>query len=104
MYRDIELHFNKLSKEFGYIIKPAEDFVNNCGYMQLHLHNIDGAIDIFKQNIKNYPNSFNVYDSMGEAYMLKGEKLMAIKNYEKSIQLNPHNDNGKKMLEKLKHE
>jgi hypothetical protein len=34
--------------------------------------------------------------------MLKGEKLMAIKNYERSIQLNPDNDNGKKMLEKLK--
>jgi predicted alpha/beta superfamily hydrolase len=101
-YRDIELHFNKLSKEFGYIIKPAENFVNSCGYMQLHLHNIDGAIEIFKQNIKNYPNSFNVYDSLGEAYMLKGEKLMAIKNYERSIQLNPDNDNGKKMLEKLK--
>ena len=68
--------------------------------MQLHLNNIDGAIDIFKQNIKNYPNSFNVYDSMGEAYMIKGEKQMAIKNYEKSILLNPNNDNGKKMLEK----
>jgi len=103
-YRDIEIHFNKLSKEFGYTIKPSEDFVNNCGYMQLHLHNIDGAIDIFKQNIKNYPKSFNVYDSMGEAYMIKGEKQMAIKNYEYSVLLNPDNDNGKKMLEKLKHE
>jgi predicted alpha/beta superfamily hydrolase len=103
-YRDIELHFDKLSKEYGYTIKPAEDFVNSCGYMQLHLNNIDGAIDIFKQNIKNYPNSFNVYDSMGEAYMIKGEKQMAIKNYEKSILLNPNNDNGKKMLEKLKYE
>ncbi|MFL5746299.1 MAG: alpha/beta hydrolase-fold protein [Niastella sp.] len=102
-YRDIELHFNKLSKEFGYIIKPTEDFVNNCGYMQLHLHNIDGAIEIFKQNIQNYPNSYNVYDSLGEAYMLKGEKLMAIKNYEKSILLNPDNENGKRMLDQLKH-
>ena len=61
-------------------------------------------IDIFKQNIKNYPNSFNVYDSMGEAYMIKGEKELAIKNYEKSILLNPGNSNGKQMLEKLKHE
>lgn len=101
-YKDIRLHFEKLSKEFGYTIKPNEDFVNNCGYTQLRLKNIDAAIDIFRQNIKNYPNSFNVYDSMGEAYMIKGEKELAINNYEKSILLNPNNDNGKEMLKKLK--
>lgn len=100
-YKDIQLHFKKLSNEFGYSIKPNEDFVNNCGYTQLRLKNIDGAIDIFKHNIKNYPNSFNVYDSMGEAYMVKGEKNLAIINYEKSIALNPDNENGKKMLKKL---
>jgi hypothetical protein len=39
---------------------------------------------------------------MGEAYMIKGEKDLAIKNYEKSIILNPNNENGKQMLKKLK--
>lgn len=103
-YKDIQLHFEKLSNEFGYPIKPNEDFVNNCGCTQLRLKNVDGAIDIFKQNIKNHPNSFNVYDSMGEAFMIKGEKNLAITNYEKSIALNPDNENGKEMLKKLKGE
>jgi len=72
--------------------------------MQLRSKNIDNAIDIFKHNIENYPNSFNVYDSMGEAYMMKGEKELAISNYEKSVLINPDNDNGKEMLKKLKSE
>jgi predicted alpha/beta superfamily hydrolase len=100
--KDIQLHFIKLSDEFGYLIKPTEEFVNNCGYKQLRSGNIDTAIEIFKKNIENYPDSFNAYDSMGEAYMVKGDKELAIKNYEKSISLNPNNEDGKEILKKLK--
>ena len=103
-YKEIQIHFDKLSKEFGYTIKPTEDFVNNCGYKQLRSGNIDIAIDIFQHNIKNYPDSWNVYDSMGDAYVRKGEKNLAIENYEKSIELNPNNDDGKEILKKLKNE
>jgi predicted alpha/beta superfamily hydrolase len=101
-YKDIQAHFNKLSDEFGYKIHPTEDVVNRCGYQLLRTGHIDTAIDIFKQNIKNYPNAYNVYDSMGEAYMTKGDKARAIENYEKSIAINPHNEAGKEMLLKLK--
>jgi len=101
-YQDIERRFDNLSKEYGYTIHPSEDFINNCGYTQLRLQNLDGAIDFFQHNIREHPNSFNVYDSMGEAYMDKGEKELAIRNYEKSIELNPNNENGKQMLRKLR--
>ncbi len=101
-YLDIEKRFDNLSKEFGYPMHPTEEFLNNCGYTQMNLHNLDGAIDFFKQNIQAHPNSYNAYDSMGEAYMKKGEKELAIRNYEKSIQLNPNNENGKQMLKKLR--
>lgn len=57
---------------------------------------------MFKLNVGLYPKSFNVYDSLGEGYMNAGEKELAIKNYEKSIEINPKNDNGTLMLEKLK--
>ena len=50
------------------------------------------AIEIFK---------LNVYDSLGEAYMKQGEKELAIENYQKSLELNPNNQNGKDMLKKL---
>ncbi|RYE27552.1 MAG: tetratricopeptide repeat protein, partial [Sphingobacteriaceae bacterium] len=103
-YKEIRLHFDKLSKEFGYTIKPGEDFINNAGYKQLRSGNVDAAIEIFKYNVMSFPNSSNVYDSMGEAYLIKGEKELAIKNYEKSISLNPNNEEGKEVLRKLKSE
>ena len=103
-YGDIKKHFNKLSAEFGYTINPTEEFVNQCGYRQLRSGHIDNAISIFKENVKNHPNSFNVYDSMAEAYMKKGEKKLAISNYEKSISLNPKNEDGRSMLKELKNE
>lgn len=103
-YQEIQQHFDKLSSEFGYTIKPGEDFLNSEGYKQLRSNNIDAAIEIFKQNIKNHPESWNAYDSIGEAYLKKGERHLAIVNYEKSISLNPNNEDAKKILEKLNNE
>ncbi|MCE7054806.1 tetratricopeptide repeat protein [Algoriphagus sp. AGSA1] len=101
-YDEIRLHFEKLSNEFGYTMVPGEEFMNNFGYKQLRSNNSDEAIKIFKQNVKNYPDSWNAYDSLGEAYALKGKTGMAIESYEKSISLNPNNEIGKDMLKKLK--
>ena len=101
-YKDIEQHFAFLSKQYGYKITPGEDFMNDCGYQRLNGGHIEQAIEIFRENINNHPNSSNVYDSMGEAYMKSEEQELAIKNYEKSLLLNPRNDNAKEMLKKLK--
>ena len=49
-----------------------------------------------------FPQSSNVYDSLGEAYMLNGGKELAIKNYEKSLELDPKNTNAVDMLKKLR--
>ena len=59
------------------------------------------AIEVFKLDVDEYPKSWNVYDSLGEAYMKNGDKELAIQNYEKSIELNPDNENGKMMLKRL---
>lgn len=60
------------------------------------------SAEIFKLNVETYPQSGNVYDSLAEAYMAKGEKDLAIKNYEKSLELDPKNTNAVEMLKKLK--
>jgi len=78
-----------------------EDFINSAGYDFLN-EDIDFSIYLFTKNVEMHPASWNVYDSLGEAYMIKGEKQLAIKNYNKSIELNPKNEGGLKMLEKLK--
>jgi CubicO group peptidase (beta-lactamase class C family) len=75
--------------------------MNRLGYGLLQRKKVREAIEIFKLNVENFPNSSNTYDSLGEAYMVNGDKELAIKNYQKSIELNPQNDNGKEMLKKL---
>ncbi len=82
-----------------YIFK--EELLNRLGYRFLLNNKLPEAIKVFKLNAKENPDSFNVYDSLGEAYMKSGNNAMAMKNYEKSLELNPDNENGKKMLEKL---
>jgi cytochrome c-type biogenesis protein CcmH/NrfG len=49
-----------------------------------------------------FPDSFNVWDSLGEAYAKSGNKEKAKECYEKSIALNPSNETGKKALAELK--
>jgi tetratricopeptide (TPR) repeat protein len=59
------------------------------------------AIEILKLNVEMYPQAFNTYDSLGEAYMNNKEPDLAIKNYKKSIELNPKNTSAVETLKKL---
>ncbi|WP_261510937.1 alpha/beta hydrolase-fold protein [Chryseobacterium paludis] len=101
-YRDIQMHFQKLTKEFGYSVQPGEDFMNESGYQRLKGGHIDQAIEIFAQNVKDHPNSSNAHDSLGEAYFLKGDNKRALDHYKRSVLLNPKNENGKEMIIKIK--
>ena len=80
----------------------GENLLNNLGYAFLGRDRVDDAIAIFELNVEEYPDAFNPYDSLGEAYMKKGELELAIRNYEKSVELNPRNQNGARMIEKLR--
>ena len=53
-------------------------------------------------NAEDYPQSANVYDSLGEAYMVNGDKELAIRNYQRAAELNPQNANAMEMLKKLR--
>jgi CubicO group peptidase (beta-lactamase class C family) len=75
--------------------------MNRLGYALLSKKMLDEAIEVFKLNVEAYPDAWNVYDSLGEAYMIKGEKELAIKNYRKSVELNPKNTGGIETLKKL---
>lgn len=78
-----------------------ENTINGIGYYALNKKNFDGAIAIFSLNVDLYPDSWNVYDSLGEAYLMAGNTMAAIENYKRSVELNPDNKNGKKILENL---
>lgn len=93
-YRDLKAD-QKEEYDFG------ESQLNRLGYQLLGLDRVADAIEIFKLNIEAYPEAFNPYDSLGEAYMINGDYELAIKNYAKSIELNPDNTNGIEMLKKI---
>lgn len=81
--------------------KINEAQMNRLGYDLLGLKRMKDAIEVFKLNVEDYPQSSNTYDSLGEAYMLDGNKELAIKNYERSVELNPKNTTGVETLKKL---
>ena len=68
----------------------------------LEVKKVREAIEIFKLNAETYPQSNNVYDSLGEAYMTNGDKELAIRNYQRAVELNPQNTNAIEMLKKLR--
>jgi CubicO group peptidase (beta-lactamase class C family) len=82
--------------------RPPEFVMNALGYESLRNGKTDDAIRIFQKNTVEFPESSNVYDSLGEAYAAAGKKELAIENYEKSVKLNPKNQNGIDRLKKLK--
>ncbi|MDO9595609.1 MAG: hypothetical protein Q7J19_11505 [Lutibacter sp.] len=79
-----------------------EKYLNSLGYETLREKNFEEAKAIFKINAALYPNSSNVYDSLGEAYMKSGDTLMAIENYQISLTLDSGNFRAKQQLKKLK--
>lgn len=96
-----EKHFSTVSKKMGYKVKPSEEQINSFGYEALGSKHYKKAAGFFKYNIDNYPESFNVYDSMGDYYEAVGDKLNAIKYFEKALSIKENADTRKK-LEKNK--
>jgi tetratricopeptide (TPR) repeat protein len=80
----------------------SETAVNRAGYSLLGRKLLPDAILMFKKNVELHPASSNVYDSLGEAFMDNGQKDLAIRNYEKSLELDPGNSNAVAMLKKLR--
>ena len=80
----------------------SESQLNALGYRLLNMKKVREAIEIFKLNVEAYPQSANVYDSLGQAYMMNGDKELAIRNYQRAVELNPQNTNAIEMLKKLR--
>jgi hypothetical protein len=82
----------------------TEPELNNYGYQLLGNGDNDKAIEILKMNTERFPKSANAWDSLGEAYALKGDKANAIKNFKKSLSMNPPANvkaNSEKYLKQL---
>jgi dienelactone hydrolase len=64
-----------------------EATVNFMGYEHMQAGDVKGAIEILKLNAYAYPNSPNVYDSLGDAYLADGQGDLARQNSRKALVL-----------------
>ncbi len=86
---------------------PAGDFVvdeaalNLLGYRFLGEGHVEQAIAVFEINADAFPTSWNVSDSLGEAWLAAGDRERAAELYRRSLELNPGNANGRAALERI---
>lgn len=92
--------YRELKKKYPAEFLP-EAMLNRLGYARMAAKDVEGALALFKLNVESFPRAWNTYDSLGEAYMNHGDRELAIKNYKKSLQLNPDNKNAAEVLKKL---
>ena len=75
--------------------------LNRAGYQYLRLNSVPSALEVFKLNVALFPDSWNVYDSYGEALLVSGDREAAIKNYGKALELNPSSKSSSAILKKV---
>lgn len=103
----IDNHYRVVSKKYGVKQQTPENLINVLGYGKLQIGDREGALEIFNENAKRFPNSANVYDSLGEAYETNNQLELAKENYSKACKLGEKNGDAnlavyRKNLERVK--
>ena len=83
----------------SFVLREAD--INRLGYELLGAGEKDAAIAVFLMNINLNPNSSNAYDSLGDAYVAKGDKAQARASFEKALQINPDFEAAREKLRNL---
>ncbi len=94
-----EIKENSIDK---YLVNEGE--FKALAYVLLGIGRTNEAIELLKITLIQFPESSKIYDSLGEMYLSNGDKELALVSYKKSVDLNPNNISGKKILEKLIHD
>jgi predicted alpha/beta superfamily hydrolase len=84
---DVKTHYAKLGERLGFPLLPPEATVNELGYQHLNMENLVPSIATFRYNTELYPESANVWDSLGDALDRAGEKDEALASYRKAVSL-----------------
>jgi len=83
------------------IAKAVENVINSYGYRVLGDNRTKEAIEIFRLNTDAFPQEYNTWDSLAEAYLADGQKEQAITYYRKVLQLHPGDENATRMLRQI---
>jgi Predicted hydrolase of the alpha/beta superfamily len=98
----IEDHYGVISKNMGYTVKCPEMMANGLGYALMRQRRFKESELVFSMNVRNYPSSFDAYNSMGDLYDATGEKAKAIDSYKKALSIKEFPDTRVKLDALLK--
>jgi tetratricopeptide (TPR) repeat protein len=79
----------------------TESEINQLGYFFLDRGEASRAVDVFALNVRAFPRSANVYDSLGQAQLAHGDTALAVANYRRSLELDPSNSNAATILKRI---
>ncbi|MBS1521093.1 MAG: alpha/beta hydrolase [Bacteroidetes bacterium] len=92
-------HYKMVSERMGYTVLPTENTVNELAYSCMGNHKMAVAYKLFIRNTQMYPNSTNVFDSLGDYYVAVGDKQKAIEAFTKALSLQEVPDTRQKLNE-----
>ena len=96
-YRELREQFHgRGAFDFG------EGSLNTLGYALLGEERLPDAVAIFQLNAEQFPQSANAWDSLGEGYLAAGDLERAIESYEKTLELDPDNENAVEKLRQIR--
>ncbi|HEX6429935.1 MAG TPA: alpha/beta fold hydrolase [Niastella sp.] len=81
--------------------RHSMDDLTSWGRSLLQQGEKEKATEVFKLSVLLYPESSEMYENLAEAYEAAGNKELAIKNYQRCLQLVPNNKKVEEHLKKL---
>lgn len=93
------LEQNRADYERIYVFEEFD--INQVGYKLFRLKRLDEAIQIFEFNMHLFPDAWNVYDSYAEILLELGELQKSKRMYQKSLELNPENENAQLKINEI---
>ena len=96
----INSHYSNISDKFGYKVLPPESYINSIGNGFMYNDMPTKAHALFDLNIKNYPKSTKVFESLGDYYLFQSDTLNAIKEFKNALEIGA-NKTLKEKIEEL---
>ena len=90
--------YERLAADDSARVEEGEDALNALGYALLRMGATNPAVALFRYVAGLYPNSWNAWDSLGEAQLAAGDTVAGRKSYAASLRLNPENETARRVV------
>jgi hypothetical protein len=93
----LEAHYRQISAQAGYPVLPPEAAVNSLAHYMMAIGQAARSLALFQLNVRNYPTSFSVHDSLGDYYQAQSQPALAIAAYSKALKLKEYPETRQKL-------